>query len=107
MSENRKRRKMVSIRLSEEEFTDLKEKADTLGETVPAFLRKKALGQRVRSPLVDREAGLEMAKQLRAIGNNVNQIARKVNQGDPQVDLTAIRKELNEIWQSLSSKLQK
>lgn len=98
---------MVSIRLSDEEFAVLKEKADSIGETVPAFLRKKALSQRVRSPLVDRESGLEMAKQLRAIGNNTNQIARRVNQGDMQIDLANIRKDLNAIWQSLSSAIQK
>lgn len=42
--------------------------------------------------------------ELRRIGNNINQITRKVNQGIiKQVNLVEVKQELNKIWQLLSS----
>lgn len=107
MSENRKRNRMVSIRLSEEEYANLEEKAKYLGRTVPAFLRELALAKKVRQPLVDREGALEIAKQIRAIGNNLNQLSKHANQGTKVIDLTNVREELSQVWQLLSSRIQK
>lgn len=45
-----------------------------------------------------------IAEELRRIGNNVNQIARAVNDGYVSaVNLTETREELKAIWQSLNS----
>lgn len=100
---------MVPIRLSDEEFERCKEKADALGKSVPAFLRELALRQKVaapRPPFVDREGAQEIARELRAIGNNVNQLARRANEGAVRVvELDAVQKELAEIWRLLSSKV--
>lgn len=44
-----------------------------------------------------------IAEELRRIGNNINQIARRVNAGYiTTVNLTETKKELIEIWQSLN-----
>lgn len=110
-SENRKRQRMVPIRLSDEEFERCREKADALGLSVPSYLRKLAIHQKVkppRAPLVDREGALEIARELRAIGVNVNQLAKRVNAGALQaVGLDEVRKELAEIWRRLSSEVPK
>jgi hypothetical protein len=110
-SENRRRPRMVPIRLSDEEFERVREKADRLSLSVPGYLRELALQQKVKSPrppLVDREAGLEIARELRAIGNNVNQLARRANEGAVRVvELDAVQKELAEIWRRLNSKAPK
>lgn len=42
--------------------------------------------------------------ELRRIGNNINQITRKVNQGlVKEVNLKEVKEELNNLWQLLSS----
>ena len=103
-SENRKRDKPVLIRLSTSEYEKIQAKADRAQISVPAFLRELALKQEVKAPLVDREGALEIAKQLKAIGNNVNQIAYALNRGAVvSADLSATKEELLKIWQRLNS----
>ena len=46
----------------------------------------------------------EYITELRRIGNNINQLTKKVNQGIlKEIDLSDVKKELNKIWQLLSS----
>ena len=53
------------------------------------------------------QTGLEVSltiTELRRIGNNINQLTKKVNQGIlSEVNLSEVKKELNKIWQLLSS----
>src|SRR5438270_313338 len=48
--------------------------------SVPNFCKKKAQGARMRPPKIDREGAFEIARQLRAIGNNVNQLSERANE---------------------------
>ncbi len=106
----RKEPKQISFRVSESEFEKLKRSAETLQMSVPAFVKSKAQGAKLVTPKIDRPGAVEIAKQLRAIGNNVNQMARATNAAelDPNlaVNLTAelkqVQKELNQIWQQLN-----
>ena len=42
--------------------------------------------------------------ELRRIGNNINQLTKKVNQGIlKEINLAEVKEELNKIWQLLSS----
>lgn len=46
----------------------------------------------------------EYITELRRIGNNINQLTKKVNQGIlREISLAEVKKELNKIWQLLSS----
>lgn len=46
----------------------------------------------------------EYITELRRIGNNINQLTKKVNQGIlREINLSEVKKELNKIWQLLSS----
>jgi len=62
------------------------------------------------TPKVDRAGAIEIAKQLRAIGNNINQMARATNAAelDPNLatnltaELQQVQKELNQVWQQLN-----
>lgn len=62
------------------------------------------------TPKVDRAGAIEIAKQLRAIGNNINQMARATNAAELDPDLAAnltaelqnVQKELNQVWQQLN-----
>lgn len=106
----RKEPKQISFRVSESEFEKLKRSAKTLQMSVPAFVKSKAQGAKLVTPKIDRPGAVEIAKQLRAIGNNVNQMARATNatelDSNLAVNLTAelqkMQKELNQIWQQLN-----
>lgn len=106
----RKEPKQISFRVSEPEFEKLKRSAESFQMSVPAFVKSKAQGTKLVTPKVDRAGAIEIAKQLRAIGNNVNQMARVTNASelDPAaadnltVELQNVRKELNKIWEKLT-----
>lgn len=106
----RKEPKQISFRVSESEFEKLKRSAEIFQMSVPAFVKSKAQGTKLVTPNVDRAGAIEIAKQLRAIGTNVNQMARFTNtvEVDPATaaNLTAelqnIRKELNQLWETLN-----
>lgn len=108
MSENRRRQKQIIIRLDDDEYNRIKQKADLAEKSVPGFLRDQALKTKIKWPLIPRAEAIEIIKQIKAIGNNLNQLTRKVNQGKAQVaELSETRKELNNLWQLLNSALQK
>ncbi|WP_274655587.1 plasmid mobilization protein [Paenibacillus humicola] len=107
-SENRKRNKNVHIRLSDDEFEQLRKKAGYVSLTVPGLLRELAIHQKIRqpqSPLIDRDGAFSIADELRAIGTNINQLAKKANQGAQVIGLEGVQRELGRFWQLLSSKL--
>src|SRR5699024_6260943 len=83
--------------------------AKEAGMSVPSFCKKKAQGARMRAPKINRQGAFEMARQLRAIGNNVNQLSRRANEGQaiPNEELQSIQKELQALWQQFSEALQK
>jgi Holliday junction resolvase len=109
LGENRKESRQVKFRVSDLEFEKLEQMAKDFQMSVPAFVKAKAQGARMRPPKIDREGAFEISRQLRGIGNNVNQLTRRANEGKaiPQAELQGIQKELQEIWQQLSSALQK
>ena len=109
MGVNRKDNRQVSFRVSDSEFERLSEIAESFQMSVPAYVKKRAQGARMRPPKIDREGAFEMARQLRAIGNNVNQMTKHANEGKsvPKEELENIQKELNQICQQFNSAIQK
>lgn len=109
MGENRKENRQIKFRVSDLEFEKLEQMAKASGMSVPTFCKKKAQGARMASPKIDREGAFEIARQLRAIGNNVNQLSRRANEGYaiPKGELQDVQKELHALWQQLSSAIQK
>lgn len=76
--------------------------------SVPMFCKKKAQGARMKAPLIDRQGAIQIALELRKMGVNVNQIAKHLNSGGnaSKGQINALQRELNDIWQQLSSALQ-
>ena len=108
---NRKQPKQISFRVSESEYLNLERSAKVLNISVPSFVKKKAQGARVVAPKINPDDSKEMARQLAALGNNVNQLAKRVNQiefadKDTQErisgDLTRALNGLGEIWRQLT-----
>lgn len=63
--------------LNNEEVENLKIKSDKAGMNESEYIRKLILGYKLREKPDDRF--YEVMKQLRLIGNNLNQIAKKAN----------------------------
>lgn len=101
---NRKENRQINFRVSDLEFERLEQMAKDVGMSVPTFCKKKAQGARMKPPKINKEGAVEIARQLRAIGNNVNQLSKRANEGYaiPKEELQGIQKELQEIWQQFS-----
>src|SRR5699024_8173461 len=105
MGENRKYNRQIKLRVSDDEYEELEQTANNYHMSVSAFAKKRAMGYRMKPPNVDKSRAIEIAKQLRAIGNNVNQLTRRENASNGKIDseeLQAIKKELHEIWQQFN-----
>ena len=108
---NRKDNKQISFRVSESEYLDLERSAKVLNISVPAFVKKKAQGARIVAPNIDSENAKEIARHLTGLGNNTNQIAKRLNSIEyaNQEELESIKKEVDrtlkglaEIWRQLT-----
>ena len=108
---NRKDNKQISFRVSESEYLDLERSAKVLNISVPAFVKKKAQGARIVAPKIDSENAKEIARHLTRLGNNTNQIAKRLNSIEyaNQEELGSIKKEVDrtlkglaEIWRQLT-----
>jgi len=103
--ENRSSNRQIKFRVDDSEYEQLEQTASSFQMSVPAFAKKRAMGYRMKPPKVDKSGAIEIAKQLRAIGNNVNQLTRRANASNGTIDseqLQAIKKELHEIWQQFN-----
>ncbi len=95
--------------MNDKEFARLEQMAQEMQMSVPSFCKKQAQKARLRPPKINREGAFEIARQLRGIGNNVNQLTKRANEGKaiPQDELQEIKKELQALWQQFSEALQK
>ena len=90
----------MKFRATEEEKAVIMRKVIDAGMNISEYLRSAALDKSVMNI-----SGLdELAHELRAIGNNLNQITRAVNAGYVQaVNLHETEEVLGQLWQSLNS----
>ena len=73
----RKRNATITIRCTEDEREKIRERADSHSLSLSDFILRSALGKKI--VVVN---GLdEVIRQMKAIGNNINQLARAVNEG--------------------------
>jgi hypothetical protein len=107
---NRKEQKKISFRVSESEYLKLRQSAETLNMSVPAFRKEKAQGSRLVAPKFDKETRQSIARDLSKLGANANQIAKYCNQHQydapnyPALErnISELRERLDEIWQQLN-----
>jgi F0F1-type ATP synthase beta subunit len=97
----RKQTKNITIRMTEEDYIKLMARVKKSGMKQADFLRKAILNKNIVSI-----NGVEMLiPELKRIGNNVNQIARYMNQGFyvHEDAFKLVAGELRNIWQQLRS----
>lgn len=105
---NRTRPKQIVIRVSEEELAQIKEKVEQSGKSQQQYIIE-ALTQ---SNIVNLDGLKEIYPELKRQGNNLNQIAKKLNENgygyvDYKQELPNTMKEVREVWQLLKQYLQK
>ena len=100
MKENRTKR--VTFRVTEDEYKRLEELALGSYRLISVYCRDCVLGKKITViPGVD-----DAAKQLRRIGNNLNQLTWRVNEGTLNaVNLEETKQELAKIFDLLNEKM--
>lgn len=93
MNENRKRNKQIKFYVNEKEYEQIKRKVEKSKLKQQEYLIKSALNKKII--VVDglKEILLELSRE----GNNLNQIAKKINEGE-QKDIKEIKNKLNNLW---------
>lgn len=75
----RRRNKQIIVRTTEEEYLKIMEKVKVSEMTMNRFFINAALRKEII--VFNFESLFELSAQVSRIGNNINQIARKLNQG--------------------------
>ncbi len=73
--------KRTTVRFSDEEFERVDEEARMTGKSIPQLLKMSHFRRKKLTLLFDKDDTHRLCGELRRIGNNVNQIARRVNSG--------------------------
>jgi hypothetical protein len=84
-SETRKKGKIIGVRVDPVELAEIQAKAESAGLTVASFIRINTLENVITetrtAPSLDRILLSQLLGQLGKIGSNINQIARRMNEG--------------------------
>ena len=93
MNENRKREKQIKFYVNEKEYDQIKKKVEKSKLKQQEYLIKIALNKKII--VIDglKEILLELSRE----GNNLNQIAKKINEGE-QKDIKEMKNKLNNLW---------
>lgn len=95
------RERKITVRLTDAERDHLQEQADLVGLGIEPFVRNTILGIQMKPRPQEEWAAL--LRQTAGISNNVNQIARKVNGGEPATEeaLRLILDMQQQVWAKL------
>lgn len=96
---NRTRPYRLTVRLSAEELQKVKKRVKESGRTQRDF----ALHALLSIKIINDYGMCSLLPELRRIGNNLNQIARRCNQGGNPTyhEIVVMQKELSGLWQLL------
>lgn len=102
---NRKKGKTISFRVTDEEYAILEEKIKESGLSKQEYYYRSMYSMKI----VNTDGLKEVVPQIKKVGTNINQIAKKMNSGDyvSNRDFEEIRKEFEEVWQSLKQLIRK
>jgi len=101
-TENPKSKNIV-FRVTENEYFQISEKAQRAGKKISGFIRCACLGKRINAPVSS--VNIDTYTELGRIGNNLNQIAHKLNSGvasgvDP-LDIHELQQQIHKLRNEL------
>lgn len=102
---NRKRPVQVKVRMTEEEAAAFQQKLLASGMTSQEYLLKCVLNKEIN--VIDKELLKNLMIELKREGNNLNQIAKNLNEHGTEYGLKETQKELENTWQLLRQFLAK
>ena len=92
--------KRINLRVTEKEYEKIAKKAKKAKLNISQYVSLSALGR----DIVVFEDLKELIHHLSKVGNNLNQITMLAHQGKVKaVDLSSVKKVVEEIWQLLNS----
>ena len=101
----------VNIRVNEAEYAKIQASARIMGLTVPKYCKHLVMQSKLKEPKLADEEYHNIIVDLSRIGNNINQIARQLNQSKSEVaeeewlavkeQLEGLDREVAEVWQRL------
>ena len=103
---NKTRPKQLSFRVNEEEYQQLQEKVLQSGKNQQEYILSCVLEKQI----VNTDGIKELIPELKRIGNNLNQIAKRCNEGGVLPSEAKVREqgeELKQVWQLLRRYLQR
>ena len=103
---NKTRPKQLSFRVNEEEYQKLQERVQESGKNQQEYILSCVLEKQI----VNTDGIKELLPELKRIGNNLNQIAKRCNEGGVLPSEAEVREqgeELKQVWQLLRRYLQR
>ena len=103
---NKTRPKQLSFRVNEEEYQKLQERVQESGKNQQEYILSCVLDKKI----VNTDGIKEVIPELKRIGNNLNQIAKRCNEGGVLPSEAEVREqgeELKQVWQLLRRYLQR
>ena len=103
---NKTRPKQLSFRVNEEEYQKLQERVQESGKNQQEYILSCVLDKKI----VNTDGIKELIPELKRIGNNLNQIAKRCNEGGVLPSEAEVREqgeELKQVWQILRRYLQR
>lgn len=97
------RERKITVRLTDAERGHLLEQAELAGLKIEPFVRNVILGVRMQPR--PKEEWAELLRQTSGIANNINQITKRVNSGEPVTEetLRLITDMQSQIWEKLKA----
>lgn len=97
------RERKITVRLTDAERGHLLEQAELAGLKIEPFVRNVILGVQMQPR--PKEEWAELLRQTSGIANNINQITKRVNSGEPVTEetLRLITDMQSQIWEKLKA----
>lgn len=101
----------VNIRVNEAEYAKIQASARIMGLSVPKYCKHLVMHSKLKEPKLADDEYHHIIVDLSRIGNNINQIARRLNQAQDELaeeewlavkdQLKALDKEVAHVWERL------
>lgn len=100
MAEEKKVRGQIHFRITPEEAAVIEQKAEAANLSPTMYAKKMAVLGKVKPQVIGKELGQSMLPIIGHMGSNINQLAKKANEGGTvaAAELAAVKTEFDKLW---------